>query len=59
MAADPRYGLVRPATVDLAAPASPATSFVPDPWANLPPAQQAQSAKGASTSGGASATAAG
>ncbi len=59
VAADPRYGLVRPATVDLAAPASPATSFVPDPWANLPPAQQAQSAKGASTSGGASATAAG
>ena len=40
VAADPRYGLVRPATVDLAAPASPATSFVPDPCGQ-PPARPA------------------
>jgi hypothetical protein len=40
--ADPRYGQVRPLSVELAAPLSPATGFVPDPWANLPPAQKAE-----------------
>ena len=53
VSADPRYGRVLPATVNLAAPAVPATAFVPDPWANLPPAQQAQLARGAGSSTGA------
>jgi hypothetical protein len=57
--ADPRYGRVLPATVDLAAPASPADAFVPDPSANLPPAQQTPLARGAAPSTGASPTAAG
>ena len=38
--ADPRYGQVRPLSVDLAAPVSPASEFVPDASANLPLAQQ-------------------
>jgi hypothetical protein len=57
--ADPRYGRVRPATVNLAAPVSPSIAQVPDPWANLPPAQKAQVTLGAGTSTGAPAKAAG
>jgi hypothetical protein len=49
--ADPRYGQVRPLSVDLAAPLSPATGFVPDPWANLPPAQKVQRGASAPTKG--------
>jgi len=58
--ADPRYGRVRPLSVDLAAPVSPAGVFVPDAAANVPPAQKIQSAATATPSKGAtSSTAAG